>query len=60
MKGYGVGDGGDGGHLQETGQSFVAGADGVAALENRLGQFERNGRAAQGFFWVGTARLVPD
>ena len=54
----GVGDGGDGGHLEKAGQGFFAGARGVAALEQGLGELERDGRAAEGFFRVGAAGLV--
>jgi len=54
----GIGDGGDGCHLQETGQGFFAGADGVAALQDCLGQFHRNRRAAEGFLRIWAAELV--
>ncbi len=54
----GVGDGGDGRHLQKTGQSLFAGARRVAALQQGLRQLERNGRAAERFFRVGAAGLV--
>ena len=45
----GVGDGGDGRHLEKAGQSFFARARRLAALEQRLGELERDGRAAEDF-----------
>ena len=55
---HGIGNGGDGRHLEKAGQSFLAGADGVAALQHRLRQLERDGRAAERFFRVGAAGLI--
>ena len=55
---HGIGNGGDGGHLEEAGQGFFAGARGVAALENSLSELEGDGCAAKGFFRVGAAGLV--
>ena len=54
----GIGDGGDGRHLEKAGQDLFARADGIAALEQRLRQLERDGRAAQGFFRVAAAGLI--
>ena len=54
----GVGDGGDGGHLQKTGQSLFAGAGRVAPLQQRLRQLHRNGRAAEKFFRISAGGLV--
>ena len=64
VKRNGVGDGGDGRHLEKAGQSFFAQASGIAAnsrsrlLEQRLRELERDGRAAEGFFWIGAAGLI--
>ena len=55
---HGVGDGGDGRHLEKAGQGFFAGAGRVAALQHGLRQLERDGRAAEEFFRIGAARLV--
>ena len=54
----GVGDGGDGGHFEEAGQGFFAGASGVAAFEDGLRELERDGCAAEGFLRIGAAGLV--
>ena len=58
MKRNRIGDGGYGGHLQKTGQSFFAGANGIAPLKNRLRELESNGCAAQRLFRVCAAGLV--
>ena len=56
-EGNGVGDGGDGRHFEKAGQSFFAAASGIAALEQRLGELERDGRAAEDLFWIGACRV---
>ena len=58
VKGNGVGDGGDGRHLEKAGQGFFAGASGIAALEQRLRKLERDGRAAEIFFRIQAIRLI--
>ena len=55
---HGVGNGGDGCHLQKAGQSLFAGALGIAPFEQGLRELERNGRAAQRFFRVSAAGLI--
>ena len=57
-EGNGVGDGSDGRHLEKTRQRLLAGADGIAALEQRLRELERDGGAAEGFLRVGAAGLI--
>ena len=57
-EGNGVGDGGDGRHLEKTGQRFFAAASRVAALKHRLRQLERDGRAAERFFRIRAAGLI--
>ena len=54
----GVGDGGDGCHFEEAGQSFFAGAHGVAAFEDGLRELEGDGCAAEGFLRIAAAGLV--
>ena len=54
----GIGDGGDGGHLEKAGQGFFAGASRVAALEHSLGELESDGCAAERFFRIGATGLV--
>jgi len=57
-EGDGIGDGGDGGHFEKAGESLFAGAGQVAALEDGLGEFESDGRAAEGFLWVRAVGLI--
>ena len=44
--------------LRKLGSSLFAGALGVVALEHRLGQLERDGRAAERLLRIGAAGLV--
>ena len=54
----GVGDGGDGGNLEEAGQRLLAGTHRIAALQHGLRQLERDGCAAQRLLGVAAAGLV--
>jgi len=58
LEGDSVCDGGDGGHFEKAGQSFFACARGVAAFEHGLGEFERDGCAAERFFRIRAAGLI--
>ena len=44
--------------LRKLGRVFSRVRAGIAALEQRLRQLERDGRAAEGFFRIGAAGLV--
>jgi len=55
---HGIGDGSNRRHLEEAGQGLFAGASGITALQQRLRELERNGRAAKRFLGIRTAGLV--
>jgi hypothetical protein len=54
----GIGDGGDGGHFEETWEQLVSGAMGVVTLEQGLREFERDGRAAERFLGIAAVVLI--